>query len=124
VLLSTSARETVAATNLVQARVVSCKFLPERMEADIEADGPTLTVIAQTYYHNWQAEVDGRPAPLLKANYGFQAVPIPAGKHHVIVTYRDQAFRTGIVISGISLLGCLVAWWRCGRTRSPKPVSV
>jgi hypothetical protein len=123
VLLPSSARAIVAATNLAQARVVSCKFLPERIDADIDADGPTLTVIAQTYYRNWQAEVDGHPAPLLKANYAFQAVPILAGKHHVTVTYRDQAFRAGIAISGISLLGCLVAWCWCGRTRSTKPVS-
>jgi uncharacterized membrane protein YfhO len=54
--------------------------------------------------------VDDRPAPLLLANYAFQAVPVPAGSHHVRLVYEDRAFQIGLLCSALALLGCAAAW--------------
>src|SRR5205823_100810 len=55
----------------------------ERNSVDIttEADSPSLLVLADNYYPGWQAEVDGRVRPILRANYNQQAVALPPGKH-------------------------------------------
>jgi uncharacterized membrane protein YfhO len=49
----------------------------------------------------------GQPAPLLRANEGFQAVQIPSGRHHIRLTYADRAFQTGAAISIPAWLACL-----------------
>jgi uncharacterized membrane protein YfhO len=65
-------------------------------------------VIAQAFYHPWQAYVDGRPEKIWRANYGFQAVPVPSGQHTVRLTYEDKQFRRGSVISIAALLFCVL----------------
>jgi len=50
---------------------------------------------------------------LWPANYAFQAVEVPAGRHQVSVIYEDRSFRLGAVISGACLLGCgVLVFWR------------
>ena len=35
----------------------------------------------------WSATVDGRAAPIIRADYAFRAVPVPAGDHDVMMRY-------------------------------------
>jgi uncharacterized membrane protein YfhO len=58
-----------------------------------------VLVVAQSWYHCWKADVDGLATPLLRANYGFQAVAVPAGRHEVRLIYNDRLFQFGSVIS-------------------------
>ena len=76
------------------------------MDAEVEAAAPSLVVVAQTYYHDWRAEIDGQPAPLLRANVAFQAVQVPAGTHKLHLFYHDRAFEIGAAAS-------LAAWFVC-----------
>jgi hypothetical protein len=115
VFLPLEARAMVQATNPAFARVLSSNFKAERVSFEVEADGPALAVISQTWYHRWQAEVDGQPVPLLRANYAFQAVEVPAGRHQVELVYRDGAFRAGAWISGLGLVVCLALLLRRSR---------
>ena len=105
----------VTVTNQTLARVTDCQFGTQTVDAAVEAASPSLVVVAQTYYHNWQAEVDGQPAPLLRANVAFQAVQVSAGKHHIHLFYQDRAFDLGAVISGLAWLGSLPVLFRWRR---------
>jgi uncharacterized membrane protein YfhO len=67
-----------------------------------------MLVIAQSYYHAWHAYVDDKPTALWHANYAFQALEVPAGKHQVSLIYEDNAFRYGAVISLASLAAICV----------------
>ena len=80
------------------------------MEAEVEAARPGMVVLAQTYYPPWHAYVDGQPTRLWKADYAFQALEVPAGRHKVDVVYEDGRFRAGGCISLASLLGCAAIW--------------
>jgi uncharacterized membrane protein YfhO len=51
--------------------------------------------------------VDGQPATLLRANHAFQAVQVPAGRHHVRLAYEDRMFHIGAAVSAAGWLGCL-----------------
>ena len=66
-----------------------------------------MVVIAQSFYHPWKAVVDGKPTPIWKANYAFQALEVPPGQHQVEIVYRDKKFFFGALISGLTALGCL-----------------
>jgi hypothetical protein len=107
VFLPLEARNVVSATNAVPARVLQQQFKPEQVDAEVEAAAPSLVVISQTYYHQWRAFVDGRETNLLRANYAFQAVPVPQGRHHVRLVYVDHAFRIGCLISAGALFACM-----------------
>jgi uncharacterized membrane protein YfhO len=97
----------VTVTNQTVARILDSKFGTQRVDIEAEAGAPSLVVIAQSWYHDWSAYVDGRPATLLRADYAFQAVQIPAGRHRIRLIYEDRAFQTGAAISIPAWLGCL-----------------
>jgi len=110
----------VTATNSAQVRISDAVVAPHRITAKVESSGPALVVAAQTYYHLWRAYVDGRPVPVLRANFAFQAAEVPAGRHELKLVYRDNGFLLGSVVSLATLLGCVVAWLRFSR-RTPSP---
>jgi hypothetical protein len=109
VFLPPDAKSLVTISHQIIARVLNSKFENRTVDIEAEAAGPSLVVIAQTYYHNWRASVDGQPAPLLRANLALQAVQIPAGKHHIQLFYQDRAFELGAAVSGLAWLGSLSA---------------
>lgn len=108
VFLPESARSIVSVTNQSACTVHNTHFRDNRIEADVEAAGPALVVLSQSYYHLWHATVDGNPVPLLRANLAFQAVQIPAGRHHVQWIYRDPYLGIGGAVSALSLAACLL----------------
>jgi hypothetical protein len=108
VFLSPEAKLLVTATNQTNARVLNSKFTPQRVDIEVEASEPSLVVVAQTWYHNWRAYVDGRPAPLLQANHAFQAFQVPAGRHHVRLAYEDRAFQFGAAVSICMAVNCFI----------------
>jgi Bacterial membrane protein YfhO len=107
VYLPLSARGKVTVTNASDAKITSQQFSAQQAHLTVEASAPALVVIAQAYYHDWRAFVDGKPVPLLRANHAFQALQVPAGKHEVTLRYVDWMFRFGAAISALTLLGCL-----------------
>ena len=108
VILPSNAGTCVSVTNHTTARVVPGRFMAERIELETDALEPSLVVLAQTYYHLWHASVDNRPALVLRANYAFQAVEVPAGRHFLRFVYQDSPFLIGACISGLSLVISLV----------------
>jgi uncharacterized membrane protein YfhO len=68
-----------------------------------------MVALSQAWYHNWKAGIDGRDAPLWRANQAFQAIEVPAGRHEITLAYRDPAFRWGGYLSILGLLLCAAA---------------
>jgi len=93
----------------VEAQVfgVNHKFIRVRMVHD------GYLVVSDAYYPGWNATVDGRRAHLLRANYLFQAVQIPAGVHDVRIDFAPQSLRIGLGLSILTLV-LLIAWVRTG----------
>ena len=109
VFLPAQEKEFVTVTNQTVAKILNSKFTDQSVDIEVEAAEPSLVVIAQTYYHDWDAriDIDGRQHPLLRANVAFQAVQVPAGRHKIHLFYEDRAFQTGAGISITAWLGCL-----------------
>jgi hypothetical protein len=110
VILPQSAKSAVAVSNQTTAKIMGPKFGTQTVDFEVETAAPTLTVIAQAYYHDWRAEVDGQAVPLLRANGAFQAVPVPAGAHRVRLFYEDRAFQIGAAVSLCMWVNCVVAF--------------
>ncbi len=93
-----------------------------RVSLKTRADGARLLLIAENFFPNWQATVDGQPAEILRADYVWQAVYVPAGEHQVELRYHSRvvtlsrwaAWWSLLVVVGVG------AWdWRKGRAVSP-----
>ena len=108
VFLPPKTKSLVTVTNQTAARVLSSQFKALRVDIEVEAAEPSLVVVAQTYYHDWRASVDGRPAPLLRANHAFQAVQVPAGRHYIRLAYEDRAFQFGAAVSICMVVNCFI----------------
>jgi len=120
VFLPPEAKPFVTVTNQTIARVLKSHFGIQSVDIEIVAESPSLVVVAQTWYHDWRAEVDGKPARLLRANHAFQAVAVPAGQHRVQLIYRDRAFETGAIISLVAMLACLICVMTASRLEPTK----
>ena len=85
------------------AQVRFLLYEPERSILEVAGPGGFL-VVSDAFHPGWKARVDGKEAPLYRANYVMRAVELPPGKHRVEFEFRPAAFRVGIWISAISLL--------------------
>jgi hypothetical protein len=110
VYLPPEAKWTVKSVGEPRARILAKDFTPTRQSIEVETPAATMVVVCQAYYHNWEASVDGAPTTLWRANYAFQGVEVPAGRHRILLRYKDKALRWGGTISLGSVLLCAGAW--------------
>src|SRR5262249_39025460 len=76
-------------------------------DVGIKTNGPGgLLVLTDQYYPGWQASIDGKPVPMVRADTVFRAVCVAAGEHIVRFEFRPMALFVGTVISGL----CWLAW--------------
>jgi hypothetical protein len=88
------------------------------LQATVVAPRDGLAVILDPFYPGWTATVDDKPAPILRADFAFQAVPVPAGTHELRLTYRNRwvTMGAGVSLGTLALLmGAL--WMRSRRLR-------
>lgn len=110
VILPKSAQ--TATTDTAQVVISGTQFSNNRIDFIANASGPALVTIGQAFHRNWRAFVDGRPAPLLRANCAFQAIEVPPGEHRVRLAYHDHMFLGGAILSILVLLFSALAWLR------------
>jgi hypothetical protein len=110
VFLPLEAREAISASRQTTARVLAATFASHQVSIQTEAIAASLVVISQTYYPAWKASVDGQPARIWRANYSFQALEVPAGRHQIVLLYEDRMLLAGAVLTGLGLLSCTGLW--------------
>jgi hypothetical protein len=86
--------------------------LPSELAFDVEADGQGLLVLRDNHARGWRATVDGRPARVLRANGKHRGIPIPAGRHHVVMTYDAPGFGVGLAVMAIGVALAVGLWLR------------
>ena len=112
VLLPLEARAVTTAMASRQSLIVTQRVTSHLIEAEIQSDQPTWLVLAQSFHPNWHATIDSQSVRVWPANHAFQALEIPAGRHHVKLVYRDRAFTVGSILSMLGWIGCVGGWWR------------
>ena len=70
------------------ARIVSWR--PDRTEVEVDNKQPGILVVHEAYYPGWVAEIDGRPARILRTNVLFRGVEVGEGRH--LVVFRFEPF--------------------------------
>ncbi len=82
-----------------------------RVDLKASAMRQSLLVLNDTWYPGWKALVDGRPQPIVRANFMFRGVFIEPGRHHVSFIYDPWQFKAGVAsIAGTFLIMCAFAY--------------
>jgi len=80
------------------ARVVRHDPAEVEVEVDVSGGDGAYLVLTDNYHEDWTAEVDGEPAPVLRAYHTFRAVPVPSGSHRVVFRFEPRSLETGFRI--------------------------
>lgn len=81
-------------------------YHPTRVELISRGEHPRILVLTDTFAPGWVARVDGREVPILRADYMFRAVAVPAGTHDVVFSYEPAALRVGLAVAAGTL--CII----------------
>ncbi len=100
--------------------VAVARYEPQRVELRAALDRPGLVILADTYYPGWRLTIDGRPAPIYRANRLMRGAAVPAGEHTLVYTYEPASFRIGAIVSLAGLVVLCVLTWSSRRDR-PAP---
>ncbi len=92
---------------------------PDRVEVDVQADGPALLVLNDQVEAGWQVEVDGNAAAIVPANYLARGVWVGGGRHRVVFRYTTPLWREGWMVFSLGVLALGLAW---RRQRLARPV--
>lgn len=83
-----------------------------RVRVDVVTERDGYLVLSDAYYSGWRATVDGEPTDILRANYGYRAVYVPAGNHEVVMRFRPQSWTLGLAVSTVTWFGLLIFFAR------------
>jgi hypothetical protein len=106
VVLAAGPERGVGAAGGGTSRIVSSRADRVEIEATLAADG--FVVLVEAFDPWWRATVDDAPVPVYRANVAFRAVPVAAGRHTVLFTYRPAPVITGLVLSALGIGAGLV----------------
>ena len=118
VILPAETRGIVRANRTTNATILTPRFSARRLDFEVQSDNAAMVVVAQTFYPAWHAYVDGTATPLWRANYAFQSLEVPAGRHQVSLVFEDRLFHLGGVISVMTLLVCVGSFFRLNQNTS------
>lgn len=105
---STGADESCAADASGEAPLTVLSYAPGALTFEATTAQPGFIVISEGFHPRWTARVDGQPAPLLRADYLAQAVPVPAGTHRVQVRFEPGVLLPALASFTLLGLGALL----------------
>jgi uncharacterized membrane protein YfhO len=94
----------------VAGRVEIISREPNAVLLQADLSRPGYVVLLDRFDPNWHATLDGREAPMLRANQLFRAVYADAGRHEIRFYYRQRGLRAGLALSILGLIGLIVAF--------------
>jgi hypothetical protein len=73
------------------------------------APGGSALVVSENYYPGWVAMVDGKSAPVVRADYSLMGVVLQAGARRVELTFTSPAYKRGksltLLALGLTIFG-------------------
>jgi hypothetical protein len=99
---------------------------PDEVRVRVPAGPRGRLVLAAAYSPQWEAELDGRPAPMQATDFAAMGIDVPAGSHLVTFRLERGSLALAAALSGLALLAVVALWLdvprrllRRGRPRRP-----
>jgi hypothetical protein len=83
------------------ATIKQTAFDFENVKYESNSNAPHLAVFSEIFYKDWHAYIDGKEAPIAKADYVLRALLIPAGKHSIEFRFIPKMYNTSSTITSI-----------------------
>jgi len=77
---------------------------PNELGLEVQADRPGWLVVLDSWDPGWSASVNGRSADIVRADFNFRAVRVPAGTSTVHMSYRPPGLVPGMAVSAAAVL--------------------
>lgn len=74
------------------------------LELEGEDPRPGWLLVAENWYPDWRATVDGQPAPVHRAQGSFLSVALSPGARAVSLRFESGSYRTGRWVSLLAVL--------------------
>ncbi len=87
--------------------VKTVDYQPDSLELAARSSGASLLVLSENYYPGWEAWLDGKPVPILRADIALRAVVVPDGSHRVRMEFRPAILTVGLMVSLATALGLI-----------------
>ncbi|HVY74220.1 MAG TPA: YfhO family protein [Puia sp.] len=82
------------------ARISLIENLNDKISYRFESKQNQFVVFSEIYYpKGWEAYIDGKPSPYVKADYVLRAMAVPAGSHTIEFRFEPKSYITGNRIS-------------------------
>jgi hypothetical protein len=93
-----------------RSRATVATWSPGRMSITLDPapDSTSYLVVAENWYPDWHATVDGAPVQVVRGDWALITVPIPAGARRVELWFQSPGYAAGRAIS-IASVGVTLA---------------
>jgi hypothetical protein len=71
------------------------ELTPKHLKYETQSSDGGLVLFSEIYYPGWEAVIDGKETNILRADYIFRALEVPAGSHTVEFTFKPKAYTVG-----------------------------
>jgi hypothetical protein len=89
-------------------------YQPNEMKYESNTSSEQLAVFSEMYYKNgWNAYLDGKLTPHIRANYVLRAMQVPAGRHEIVFKFEPTVIKKGntITLTSFALLLLIPIGW-------------
>ncbi|MGI9544561.1 MAG: YfhO family protein, partial [Cyclobacteriaceae bacterium] len=79
-----------------QGNIELVEYSPNYLKYSSSNQQQGLALFSEMYYpKGWEATIDGQPADILRANYIFRALDVPAGDHTIEFSFKPASYFIG-----------------------------
>ncbi|MGA2179366.1 MAG: YfhO family protein [Verrucomicrobiota bacterium] len=96
--------------------------IPTRIRISVHMETPGLVVLADNWDKGWRAYWNGKPVPVLRANYAVRGVVVPAGNGTLEFIYKPASLILGLWLAGFAAF-VLICRLAIIRIKSPSSAS-
>jgi len=89
-------------------------YQPNEMKYESNTSSEQLAVFSEMYYKNgWNAYLDGKLTPHIRANYVLRAMQVPSGRHEIVFKFEPTVIKKGntITLTSFALLLLIPIGW-------------
>ncbi|MGY3091425.1 hypothetical protein ACVWYF_004492 [Hymenobacter sp. UYAg731] len=94
-------QQKAATYDIAGSSIALTNYSPDELKYRYNATQAGLVVFSEIYYADgWQAFIDGKPVPHIRADYVLRALQVPAGAHTIEFKFEPKSYAVG---NGVSL---------------------
>jgi hypothetical protein len=94
-------QQKAATYDIAGSSIALTGYSPDELKYRYNATHDGLVVFSEIYYADgWQAFIDGKPVPHIRADYVLRALQVPAGAHTIEFRFEPKSYAVG---NGVSL---------------------